>query len=114
MNKQRFATQLTLGDLIDLLEHMDPDQMIQNLPVPHSYRGYYTNLAFNPSTCRVPVGQLLESCRGLIGETFEGYKGGEYTMDRSTPLWISDYGTVGERIMAINLDGSFETEEDLW
>ena len=30
-----------------------------------------------------------------IGEVFEGYKGGDYTMSKNTPVWVANYGNSG-------------------
>ena len=43
-------TQLTLGHLIDELEEMLPDATVPDLRHPHSYRGYYDDLAFELGT----------------------------------------------------------------
>ena len=88
-----------------------------------SYRGYYSDLAFAPRPgvkIMVPIGvsvpradpipqqgtiaritdsgssvfQVRERCRLAYGETFEGYKGGGFTMSDDTPLWIAEYGSA--------------------
>jgi hypothetical protein len=38
---------------------------------------------------------LLEELKLTDGMTFEGYKGGSYTMHRGTPLWVANYGLTG-------------------
>lgn len=88
---------LTLGALIAALENAPPD-----LPVefdrggspgdPMSYRGYYSDLAFDPNDEPIKASAFLEVCRRALGSTFEGYKGGDYTMGPDTPLWAASYG----------------------
>ncbi len=112
---ERSKTQLTLGALIDALEAMPPDATVANLADPMSYRGYYCDLAFARSDGTRPATDLLRDCRAAMGEVFEGYKGGDYTMGARTPLWVSDYGTAsGLRLMAVRADGTIETEQEEW
>lgn len=108
----RAASQLTLGGIISLLETMDPEMEIQDLPEPHSYRGYYSDLSFEPSEDKTTVAALLLKCKGLIWQTFTGYKGGEFVMDETTPLWISYCGTTGVKLVDIRPNGEFVTEKD--
>lgn len=87
---------LTLGFLLDAIQGGK-----SNLPIryedgghpgrPHSYRGYYADLAFEdgkPTT----LGAFRKAARKALGATFEGYKGGDFTMNGDTPLWRSPYG----------------------
>jgi hypothetical protein len=66
-----------------------------------SYRGYYSDLAFEPSESGETVASLLNRCQAAMGEVFQGYKGGDYVMGRNTPLWIANYGSCGPRLMAL-------------
>lgn len=81
-----------LGGIIARLEREDPTRV---LPIgfanPHSYRGYYDQLAFEPVR-DISIGDMLIACRAALGTTFEGWKGGEYRMDESTDCWISRHG----------------------
>lgn len=66
----------------------------------HSYRGFYEQLAigFGQAWPRSPVyatvGELRAALQGAIGRTFEGWKGGDFTMSGDTTLWIAPEGTV--------------------
>lgn len=87
-----------LSDLIAFLEARDPSIVV---PVgfhhPHSYRGRYDCLAFEPAE-NVTVGTMLACAKEALGQTYEGYKGGEYTMVEYTDVYLSEYGTTGEKI----------------
>ena len=109
--RQRAKTQMTLGGMIERLSQLDPDMQIDGLAEPHSYRGYYVDLAFETSDA-MPVSEMLSMANDCMGETFEGYKGGDFTMGRTTPVWIADYGCCGLRLMGINDDGTFVTAKD--
>jgi len=111
---ERSKTQMTLGDMIDRLAAMPQDAEIDALGRPISYRGYYSDLAFTPKEGRMKVSEALALCRSCEGQTFNGYKGGEFTMDRNTPVWIADIGDSGcPRIMDIDADGKLVLEKEL-
>jgi len=110
--KERATSQMTLGKLIAMLESMPADKEIFGLSNPHSYRGYYCDLAFERQAGEVKAGDLLTECRAAMGKVFEGYKGGDFIMGESTPVWVAQYGDCGKRLMALNPDGTIETAED--
>lgn len=111
--RERAETQLTLGELIAALEAMPADAQVANLNDAQSYRGYYSDLAFERGEGLRPAAELLAECRAAMGQVFTGYKGGDYVMGARTPLWISDYGTAsGTKIMAVHAGGEVETEQD--
>jgi hypothetical protein len=103
--KERAQTGLTLGKLIAYLQELeaiDPETLIQGLGELSSYRGHYVDLAFEPSTESTTVTYLLAVCRATMGQVFTGYKGGEFMMGSTTPLWVAPYGCTGERLMGFN------------
>lgn len=96
--------QATLGYLIERFERLDPDKSVRFdfvyfKPDPkrvHSYRGYYEQLALGYSDDGDPtVAQVLESLRNADGNTFTGYKGGEYTMHPGTHVWVANHNESG-------------------
>lgn len=89
---------MTLGELITALEAADPNQIVEHgFTHPHSYRGDYMDLAFEPAT-DVPVHQLLACARSALGATYHGYKGGEFLMDEHADCWLAKYGDLGETL----------------
>jgi hypothetical protein len=89
---------MTLGELIAALEAVDADRIIRNgFESPHSYRGWYERLAFEPAT-NVRVGDMLNDARGALGRVFTGYKGGEYRMHGYTECYLANYSECGEEI----------------
>jgi hypothetical protein len=114
MYNERSKTQMNLGDLISTLKNMDGESMVEGLINPDSYRGYYSDLAFEKSIKKYKVKELLEVVERCLGSTYYGYKGGEYVMEEHTPLWIASYSGLGEKIMSLNDDGVFVTEKDKW
>lgn len=111
--RERSETQMTLGELIDRLESMPEDATIEGIGEPHSYRGYYSDVALERTEGRIPAKVALIICQGAVGKIFMGYKGGEFTMCHDTPVWIANYGDCGEKLMAIRDDGTLELAEDI-
>lgn len=91
--------QMTLGGAIKALETMPPEADVVtddvDYPFPgevESYRGYYSDLAFVPDSAAHTAEVVLSDLKSALGETFEGYKGGDFVMQDNTPLWIAPYG----------------------
>ena len=112
LQRERAESQMTLGRMIKRLEELPEDLEIVGFGKLGSYRGYYSDLAFEPDTEPKTVKQLLRECKSAMGKVFIGYKGGEYVMGELTPLWVANYGCCGERLVAINDDGTIEIEEE--
>lgn len=111
-HRERQLTQMTLGKLIARLNELPPSTLVEALGTPHSYRGYYSDLAFEPGVGQQFASRALEVARSALGEVFEGYKGGDYMMTGDAPVWIASYGYCGRKLMGITDDGKFETAED--
>lgn len=92
---------MTLDELIKALEAEGGHGRVLPLGFgnPHSYRGFYDELAFEP-LAGVTVGQMLADARRALGATYEGWKGGEYTMKGYTDCWLAEQGSTspGETI----------------
>lgn len=96
MAQIRAQYHLTLGELIDVLEALPADTLVRyndgRSPYTFSsYRGHYRDLALQDAN-GITAGTLLVEARRADGQMFIGYKGGEFTMTRDTPLWRSEYG----------------------
>lgn len=65
---------MKLKELIDCLEKLEPKLI---LPIgfnnPHSYRGYYAQLGFEPAK-NISIGEMLNCARTALGSTYEGLK----------------------------------------
>ncbi len=109
--EERSKTQMTLGSLIERLSAMGSDTRI-GISAAHSYRGYYSDLAFEFTEQPIPVSEALEMVQRCMGEVFKGYKGGDFQMGRNTPVWLAYYGSCGQKIMAVNDDGTLVLAED--
>lgn len=92
---------LCLGELIDGLKQADPEALI-GLHNPHSYRGYYSDLALEPTEALIKVSQLITQLEAVIDTELTGYKGGEFLMSADTPVWISYYGNTGPALVGFD------------
>ena len=89
---------MTLGELIERLKQADPRKIVpMGFHNPHSYRGYYDELAFEPAEY-ISVGDMLENAESAVGKTLEGWKGGDFKMTNDTHIWLAEEGTTGESI----------------
>ena len=94
---------MTLGELIKFLKSKDRKKIVPlGFDNPHSYRGYYEELAFEPAL-NISVEEMLDCAKEALGNTYEGYKGGIYKMGNSTDVWLAEYGHCGESIGPILL-----------
>jgi hypothetical protein len=83
---------MTLQELILALKKYPNDFVVHEaFDKPHSYRGYYEQLSFEPVLDRT-VGELLIYAEGAVGGWFTGYKGGEFRMTGDTIVNICSYG----------------------
>lgn len=94
---ERSRHMVTLGRLIGYMEDQPEHYMVkydtgESPGELDSYRGYYCDLAIEPSGEPLTVLQFKAKLKEAVGQTFTGYKGGDYKMDETTPLWIAHYG----------------------
>ena len=83
---------MKLGEVIAELEKHDPAKVVAHgFGDPDSYRGWYERVAFEP-VGPTTVGEMLTHARSAVGATFEGWKGGRYTMDVDTVVHIAERG----------------------
>jgi hypothetical protein len=117
----KVSVQMNLGNLIDVLERKDPTAKVDyafgyfSPTFFMSWRGAYEELALGYAHWneigfdkRPTVAVLLNLCNSADGETYQGYKGGEFTMDRGSRLWISNNGEACHSGLAdvVEHDGS--------
>ena len=88
---------------IHLPVYIDTISNIENLQespgTPHSYKGYPKDLAFEPTTTIIAVGDFISVLASSIDKSFMGFEesDGFYadkTMRINTPCWISPMTTA--------------------
>lgn len=92
---------LTLGELTDALAALPPTMRafvmtrgeLMSPDGVDSYRGSYDHLAIEPvnTSCERTVADLHGCLVAADGQTYGGYKGGEYLMHREVPVAVSQY-----------------------
>lgn len=97
---------LTLGKAIEVVDKLPETSSVRfdfnNLypDHPHSYRGYYSDLAFDFTEEKLSAGSFLNFLKGSLDTEYKGYKGGTYKMGENTPLWAANWGSCGRAIIA--------------
>ncbi|MDR0532523.1 MAG: hypothetical protein LBH01_01055 [Verrucomicrobiales bacterium] len=95
---------MTLIELIYRLEREAAGRVLeQGFGNPHSYRGNYAELAFEPRA-GVSIGDMLAAARSAVGAVFQGYKGGHYRMSELTQVWLASRSECGEPVTATGLE----------
>lgn len=101
--EMKTSDQLTLNELILKLESIEDKQktIVFDGEEYHPsgfgcWRGSYTELAFrfheiDSESVLSNVEEFISDLKDLIGKKFTGYKGGRYTMGKTTPLWVAEY-----------------------
>lgn len=90
---------ITLGEMIRQLEVCDQNSTISfdfgglQPTTFSSWRGVYSELAVGwDSGYGTKVSEILERCKKAVGSEYMGWKGGEYVMSESTPVWVDNPG----------------------
>ena len=105
--KERGDHQMSLGALIKALQKERTGLLVKitDKHYPgrsHSYFGYHTDLAFEPTEDPITVAEFLKECEDSVGKSFitadhfdEFYK--DYVMQIGAPLWISTLGQASQK-----------------
>jgi len=90
---------LNLGQLINILQEEQrktPGRVVEvGIGEPHSWRGDYYDLAFEPKK-DVTIDKMLADAESAVGTEYHGYKGGDYTMQRGSYVHIDYWGECNE------------------
>ena len=94
---------MNLGELIDLLEKEDPNKKVKyGFGNPHSWRGFYEELAFEPVE-NTSVGKMLSEALAAKDNIYEGWKGGMFKMTSLTTVNIDYKGEYTNGTCVMNL-----------
>lgn len=88
---------MNLGTLDTIFSKLENDDFVfaTCFGEPMSYRGFYDEVAFEPSYNR-KLSDVKSNINKAFTEQFEGYKGGEYSYDSLTTAHIASYGNYSE------------------
>lgn len=102
---------MTLDEVIETLKRFPKDFVFERgFERPHSYRGYYDQLAFEPAE-NVRAALMLQLAERALGQTFEGYKGGSYVMDGGVDCHLAHYGSCGEPLTTYFFEANGQSDE---
>ena len=75
-----------------------------------SWRGSYSELALEFACNGEPMefSAFLKMLKNAVGQTFLGYKGGEFVMTEDTPVWVANYGNCGNTAVVGVVDNEYE------
>lgn len=113
------SDQLTLGEIISRCEAIPSSDSEPNVvydfeylhPVSiGSWRGSYSELAldFSDDNIEMKLSVFISILKDSVGHTFTGYKGGEFTMSRHTPVWVANYGNSGNTAVIDVVDNGYQ------
>ena len=91
---------MTLKELIEFLEKLNPSATtMKGFHNPHSWRGAYNELSFEPRETATTAYMMLHTARLCVGREFTGYKGGKYPMTLDTLCHIDHEGFCYNEVM---------------
>ena len=94
---------MDLDTYIEILQGFDPETILSiGLSNPHSWRGSYDELAFEPVE-NITVKQMLEAAMEAYNSTYSGWKGGEYKMYGYTNINIDFKGVYSDSKLTMKL-----------
>lgn len=120
------SPQLTLGELIAKLEPIAEKQEEVKKKYDHeaevvfdfeylkptglsSWRGSYAELALEfDGEKGFTVSEFIALLKGAIGKTYTGYKGGDFVMGKTTPIWVANWGNSGNTGVIGVIDNEYE------
>ena len=122
---------MTINEILKALKSVNNDTpvfVVDTLSVEltgevMSWRGDYNCLAlgyclYGDSNAFINVGKLKSILQNSIGKTFIGYKGGEFVMEKNTPVYLDNYGfSTGHYIARVSVSNNtcylgIEKEQD--
>lgn len=123
-DRMKRSDQLTLGIMIQKLEPIVEKQKERKdeatvfydfgnlFPTEiDSWRGSYAELALNyteSGESPMKVSAFLSLLKESVGKTFQGYKGGDFTMSNDTPVWVANYGRSGNTAVIDIVDDGYQ------
>lgn len=112
------SDQMTLGQIIDACKAIPARDDLQIVVFDfeyarptsfNSWRGIYAELAITFSLeGHISLRDFIALADGADGDTFTGYKGGEFTMTRETPVWVANYGNAGSTAVVGVYDDGYQ------
>lgn len=102
-------------DMRELIEYLTTEMMKGNSQLvvkngwyqAESARANYSDLGLRPKQ-DVTIESMLNVVEGALGQTFQGYKGGDFEMKEYSEVWLAEYSTTGEPVTKLWLDAEID------
>lgn len=127
------SPQLTLGELLHTLKAIpdeDNDKCVTfdfGTAVPtefDSWRGVYAEIALGYEltgydatgdvTPDPKLSEFIKKVETAIGSTYTGWKGGDFTMSKHTPVWVANNGNAGNTGIVGVKDNGYSVTLQTW
>lgn len=95
---KKHEDQMCLGEVINALSAFTAASLVgfdfagMSVDTYCSYRGYYEDLCLIPCRGFKRVDEVLRLLKEADGDVVEGWKGGSYEINSSSPVWVSFEG----------------------
>ena len=90
---------MNVKEVLEKLKEYDILQKLsRSLVNPHSYRGDYSEIGFVEHIESTTVGEMITTISGVIGTTYTGWKGGNFTMSEYSNCYIAEKGSCGREL----------------
>lgn len=88
---------MSLEQLIRYLSEIDGHVVVPlGFGEPHSWRGSYDELSFEPSE-NISVSEMLRNALSVAGQQFQGWKGGWYEYAPEVRVHLCSQGSTDDR-----------------
>ena len=86
----------SVKNILEILRNENQNDILKRgFKNPHSYRGYYDELGVEMTyDCKIEH-MVRDLEKAIDGRSFTAWKGGEYTYDENTNVYLADEGFCG-------------------
>lgn len=110
----KIYTPFTIGSLIEYLDTRDEFTIQGILSYPDSYRGYYAHVALEPGKYAVSSKTFSAELKARLGETMQGYKGGDFVIQEDCRVFVAGWGDTGPQLVGFTEDGEPIAVYEVW
>lgn len=87
---------MSLGMVLAHLKSLPPSAKVPTFCDAHSYRGYYECIGVQPTNETTTVAESIDFFKSINGQTYFGWKGGEFYMQLVSRVFIASEGSCGK------------------
>lgn len=87
---------MSLGMVLVYLRSLPPGTLVSKFIDAHSYRGYYECIGVQPTNETTTAAESIDFFKSINGQTYFGWKGGEFRMRHASRVFIASEGSCGK------------------